>query len=487
MSNQDLIDLTRDLGIDLWNIKIYDDAAIMKIIEMLGLVGEDQDLINDVISMGQDIWNVRTLNSIALGKAAAFIQKLKEPPPPMESDWKVRIAGDGTEQYKHKDETEWLVAGSLGAIYMVLGGDHNSTSARNRPLLMKPGEVMEIMPGNYTHFRLTRSYEPEDLPLTLKASVPGTVYILPNPVGGSQTHYVEWGGACERYDIDFIGDDSRAVGTENPSSSRWDGRHPGFLQQRFYNCAIIGGYNAETDLGPKNKWGCLTYEVGLSNDGKPGWIWSGGNVEGIKREHAFYMHNTQGDSLYENFNIKWCGRSGFQFTARPGEGLAGKGNVVIRNITGEDCAFDGPHFINCKGRHDGDFLIENVTYTAGHNPDLHQSNQGRVTGFLVVHDGSDTGEPTRKVTVKDCTADLIDPDRSIIDVADCTTFELLNTKIIVDQPHKIALRIDKSSVPNITIDRTCDVLGKISYGGVKYQDWAEFIAFAETDPQITLV
>ncbi len=396
----------------------------------------------------------------------------------------------------------------------VFGADQWSSSGKNRPELKTPGDVIELTPGDYEHFRITMSYDRKpgvervnshsdyqfgiDPQTVIRASQPGTVRVQPNPVGGSQTHYLEWGGAVTYEGLTFVGDDTMGVGSERPASLRWN-FHQGFRDFWFYDCNLEGGFNFETNTGPDCKWGVLTYEMGRSAYDKPGWIWSGGSITGIREEHANYFHNVLGDILVENMTMKWCGRTAFQMANRIGEGPAGVGDLTFRNVYVEDvCLQDGGggSAFSFNGRHTGTILMDNVTVRLGANPNLHERWNQNITGALVIHAGEDTDDlPNGHVIVKDCDFQVgphfvgkNSARRGNIQVDECMSFSLINTRVaqLGNNPRE-ALDIEPDRVRDYMIfDDDCEIIGECIYDGDKFPDYQTMLNAIKNEPKVRI-
>ena len=394
-----------------------------------------------------------------------------------------------------------------------IGADQWSSSGKNRDSMFTRGDVIELGQGDYHHFRITLSTDmipgvekvtdPSHVdwgrdPQTIIRAPQGAT-ILNNPVGGSQTLYLEWGGAFSFEGLTFTGDDLMGVGSERPSSARFD-YHQGFRDFEFINCSIAGGWNAESWVEePKNKWGVLNYEMGQSARGVPGWIWKGGEIWGIWDEHGNYFHNTIGDVLIEDLKIKWCGRTAFQFANRIEEGPAGVGDWTFRDVDVEDvCLQDGGggSAFSFNGRHEGTIFLERVKVYLGANPNLAAPRNKNITGALVVHAGEDTNDlPNGHVIVSDCDFQ-VGPHfvgegaarRGNIQVRECDSFTLINTRVaqLGDNPRE-ALDISPNLVVGeIILDASNEIIGECIWDGDKFPDYQTMLGEIAGEPGVTI-
>lgn len=416
------------------------------------------------------------------------------------------------------------------------GADRWSTASRNRQPArgLEPGSVAVLAPGLYQDFRITRTFDcdpwPRDengnLKLGLKnadkiqpsqitfgmdpmsylvAEVPGTVIIQPNPVGGSSTHYLEWGGAITYEGIVFRGDDLAAFMTENMKQDHeWQEKR----DVRLINCRIDGGWNAITGAMKygQTKWGMLTYGLGLSSLNDAGFMWIRTqdvyewDAEGIWDEHIAYHHNVRALTpdhvamLIQGIRARWAGRTFFQLVNRleemsdavqvpPGLPMRGQGRVIIRDCYVEDVCLQqggGGSAITIAGNHDGVIEITDTTVMLGCNPELAIRTEN-ITGALVVYSGGGAdGQPTREVIVKGCKFHVGkvfkgegSARRGNIQVSDCGTFRLIDTEVWNYEGTREAIDLELSTVERVILDDDCDVRGDILIEG--------FDPFRDTD------
>ena len=157
----------------------------------------------------------------------------------------------------------------------------------------------------------------------------------------------------------------------------------------FEDCHILGGYDHAAARGPRSKWGVSAHSVA---DFRFVGVRSPARIEGIEKEHAFYVQNQRGDVLIENVRAAGLGRTFCQFTARPGEGPPGRGDVTIRDCVVRDAClaagdgYKGGSAFTFAGRLEGTILLERNEYRAGFDPryrGLTLAGQPYGTGALV--------------------------------------------------------------------------------------------------------
>ncbi|HED64899.1 MAG TPA: hypothetical protein ENJ09_05010 [Planctomycetes bacterium] len=162
--------------------------------------------------------------------------------------------------------------------------------------------------------------------------------------------------------------------------------HEGYA---FEDCDILGGFNHATGRGRRSKWGLSGHSV--SNLRFLGTV-EPARVEGIEKEHAFYIQNPRGAVLLQNIRATGLGRTFCQFTARSKEGPPGRGQITIRDCDVSDCGLaagddhKGGSAFTFAGGLEGVILLENNVYHAGSRKDLlHLTRRGEPygTGALV--------------------------------------------------------------------------------------------------------
>ncbi len=419
-------------------------------------------------------------------------------------------------RYRRADQGSWEFSDE--ALQDVIGADHWSSSGRNRPSLFQRGDVIELEPGDFRHFRITLSTDRRpgverveqaadvvwgrDPQTTIRARLPGTVRILPNPVGGSQTLYFEWGGAFTFQDIIFTGDDMSALASERPASDRFS-FHQGFRDLWFFDCHVEGGWNPLLGTGTTGKWGILNYEMGRSAEDAPGWVWKGGSMEGVFQEHFHYFHNVQGDvwiggkGPHRPLRARWAGRTFFQMANRRGEGPAGYGNLTFRDIVVEDTCLEdggGGSAFSFHGRHQGTILLERVKVRLGANPELPEPWNRNITGALVAFAGGDTGgAPNGDLVVRQCDFQ-VGPfydgvgaaRRANVEIRECRSFVLEATRIAQLGPDpRPALEIASDLITgSIVLDDDCVIVGRCVFDGVSYPNYASMLAAVEAHPKV---
>jgi hypothetical protein len=89
--------------------------------------------------------------------------------------------------------------------------------------------------------------------------------------------------------MSFDGDGRAAIIIGKPLDPFFSYKFTGW---HFVDCEVDGGFDHGTQTGAETKWGVFTWAV-------DDFVWSGGSIHNIKREHAIYMHNCLGDVLIE--------------------------------------------------------------------------------------------------------------------------------------------------------------------------------------------
>lgn len=303
------------------------------------------------------------------------------------------------------------------------GSQKASTSSQRYAPMKTPGDVAEALPGVYTGTqRMSQPWGPDDPISTIRAAIPGTAIFVGNPVGGSDTFYIEWAGHALLSGLVFTQDDRATLKTENPLSARWANQHPSFPDIYIIDCLIgTGGldtrsWNAETNAGYRNgSWGVHAYDVGTSDLGNAlGWIergmcnlqlddrllrwdptwdpdlgfpgaevWEGG----VFREHRGYQHSTRAPGRELGYKrIRWNGRTADQNVWRAGESQLSDGLIWLHHLELEDCCLEqggGGSYLTYKG-HAGRIEIHDIVARLGMNPALHPSVSDNITGLLVL-------------------------------------------------------------------------------------------------------
>lgn len=411
---------------------------------------------------------------------------------PEQADWELT---PNTIYNVHKDE----VITSGHPLQDTIGADKWSSSSRNRPMMMTPGDTILMHPGEYPHFRVTHTYDEDGIneQTVIKAANPGDVLIKKNPVSGSSAFYIEWGGGYTFENLHFEGDDSFCIGTERPASKRWEGTHPGFRDIHFKNCSILGGWDAHTDEGPNNKWGVLSYELGRSAyDDDYGFSWEGGEISGIKKEHAFYMHNVIGDILIRDLKVKHCGRTFFQLTNRESEGPKGSGDIYLQNVDVEDVCLQqsgGGFAFTFKGNHDGTVYVTDSTCKLGCNEDLHPTYQPNITGCLSTHLSYSDQDPLDEIIIDRCHFEVGKyyvgegpARRENVGLSHVRNATIKNTTIISHPGAREALRINLDTIDLLALGGN-KVTGTCYVNDTKYQTYEDMLEALKDNPKVTIL
>lgn len=151
------------------------------------------------------------------------------------------------------------------------------------------------------------------------------------------------------------------------------GIHEGFS---FIDCTINGGYDHAAQQGAASKWGVQAYQL-------KDFVFLGAlreaQIVNIRDEHAFYLHNTQGDVLIQNVRASRIGRTFIQMTSRPHEGPPARGMIVLRDIKVIDACiargddYKGGTAFTFAGPHHGTILVQGCSVRSGFDP--------RISGF----------------------------------------------------------------------------------------------------------
>ena len=380
------------------------------------------------------------------------------------SIWKV-----GKDQYKDPVRALWVPSG--WPVMDVIGANRWSTSSRNRPRLCAPGDTVLLSPRvRHRHFRVTHTYDEgaeRDSQITVRAPHGEERAVIDrNPVGGSHTLYVEWGGGFTFQGLRILADDIAGFMTERPASDRWEGRHPGFRDLFLRDCVIDGEYDFTIDAGFKSKWGLLTYELGRSAyHGTAGFGVYDTRIQNIYHEHGGYLHNCLGAVTFQDCRFVRLGRSGLQFTWRTEEGPQGSGAILIQDSFFQDCGInDGTSAISIKGGFDGQIVLNRCKVLQGIHPrDLAPPYRENVTGALVVHEGGGSHPAKPEVAVIDSWFSMSGGKgsyrRPCVDVSHCKTFLLHRSKVFATEDSREALKIDADSIDNIKLTKDNIVQG----------------------------
>ncbi len=384
----------------------------------------------------------------------------------------------------------------------------NSAPIKNIPRQITPGSELVLEDGDYGFLVLYYKSSGSDPITTIRARNPGKVRFLKNPSGGSKTFYGERVEAVRFEGIRFEGDDTAAWMTPLPSSGLTG---PDIF---FVNCSIEGGWNAETAVGPNNKWGGLFNATGKTNIGhtwngkKYGFAIIGGHVEGIKREHGIgYFHNLWGNHLIKDVSCKWTGRTGVQVVNRVNEWQSGKypipspdkvgqGDFDIVNCRFEDnCLEDGGggSVITFRGNLNGNVSIKDTTVLLGANKNLHPSVSKNITGAVVMDIGDGAQQTgTKSLLIEGCHfqvgphyVGVSKARRGNVNVRNVESFTLRDTAVWQANGAREALDIGFATIGTMTLDKNCDIRGNVKMGGQEWKDvdqdgdgWGDGVAWA---------
>lgn len=412
--------------------------------------------------------------------------------------------------------------------YKVIGGNRNSTSAKNTPrLCAKNGDRILMEPNGGPNFRFTYLVgDPVPTDPTVPYTIimgrrPGEWVVEPDPgeapfYHGVYHEHFDWPVLVENLTIRKCA--NAGIGTENPASGRfggWPGTHKGFAPIKYENLKIDGGWDATkvplivdgktVPLGQdglpcvKLKWGMLGYHHGIGRSKEEaGLTIDGLDISGVWEEHALYWHNalgTEWDYLahsIRNFRIRHCGRTAFQYVARIGEGPAGKGIIRIHDGYIEDVCLQsggGGSAITMAGRHYGAFDLKGITVRLGCNQALAAPRNANITGALVVYCGQGSENiPTSDVVIDGCDFEFgqfyvgqgsarrplvkigNDGDRWEGKVVE--RFTLKNTRLKGWPGCRETLNISApTSFGSLTLDSKNQITGPCVFAGTRYSDY----------------
>lgn len=433
-------------------------------------------------------------------------------------DWLVEPSGGGTYKITRK-ATGMVYSGIKEPIPTIMGSDRNSASAKNRyPLSgFQMGQVIALMPGEYPKFRVTRTIDindgvqmgldsdnkirpdqvtfGKDPNTVIKALVPGTVFILPDTtVGGTKTLYIEWGGAVTFIGLIFIADDQAGIATENHHEvNEW--QH--FRNIEFIDCEIRGSWSAYTNEGWRSKWGLFTYGIGLSNDARPGFSWTGGSIHGIKEEHTNYNHwfNSGSPDLVafhmQDVDLYHCGRTASQHSPREGEepaGVESQGVVIYRDVRVRDVCLQsggGGSAFTVAGNFVGRVSYQDCFVQLGCDEALAPDLRDRITGSIVAWMGEGAeGQPNDIIEILGGRYEVGlhyvgsgSARRPNVSISNTKHFRLISAPgkhgngLIWSHPGcSSTMRLDVLTIDKLTLDSKYEVRGDVYLDAQKFPD-----------------
>lgn len=351
--------------------------------------------------------------------------------------------------------------GLLTALLAVGLAQGQGGSLRERFRQARGGGMIQLF-GRQKHATLERSGGPGGFAAPIVIAGPATLTM--NKSGGSDTLSFKNSGPVHLHNLTLEPDDRAAV--MFPNGRRHVGIH-------FLGCKIGlasgKGWNAETNQGFRGKWGVLSYEL-------DDFLFQGGEVVGIAKEHCFYHHNprarlAQGNAIVlRGVTMKWAGRTAVQVVCRSHEGPGGQGNVIIDGCTIEDVCLEddgGGSALTFRGNLNGKVLIRNTTVKLGANPRLHPRLRGNITGALVMDIGSGAGQRgTKELTIEGCHFQ-VGPAyvgkgaarRPNVNVSHVEKLIIKGTKIINHKGAAEALALDLRHIRELRLDRKNEVRG----------------------------
>lgn len=173
---------------------------------------------------------------------------------------------------------------------------------------------------------------------------------------------------------------------------------------RFLDCDILGKWNHMSNSGEKSTWGVWAF--GLADFEFRG-VRRRARIENLRKEHAFYLQNPQGDVTIENVDGKFLGRTFCQFTARSSDGPPGRGTLTVKNChVDEVCLaatdnFKGGSAMTFAGRLEGPIVLEGNQVRIGFTAGVKKLTMAGIpygTGALMVWDTG--GEANGSLTLR---------------------------------------------------------------------------------------
>lgn len=337
-----------------------------------------------------------------------------------------------------------------------------------------PGDLILVKDGNFKKMTLDKEWTQYQDPIWVVAENFDKVFIERHDVGGSATVTIKRLGYVSFYGLFIQASDLYGVSFNTKQVNGYPNIH-------FYDCAIDGEWDHVKKEGFDAKWGVLGYD-------QKDFVWRGGYIQNIKREHAFYWHNSQGgDNGYavtiEDCRLRHVGRTATQFVARSGDsnGYEGSGQITIRNVEAEDCNlgdfYGGGSTFTFAGRHRGPVLLQNVSSKAGFNADLN-ATAGKTVGtgaFVCYHGGGSDDVNTESIFVKDCDLQMAPEagDRPHMQIAAVDLFEMETSTITSGD--KEAMAIQTGAINVLNLDRASNVTGDCTVDDKKYDTYQQML------------
>ena len=254
-------------------------------------------------------------------------------------------------------------------------------------------------------------------------------------------------------------------------------RHEGF---KFLDCHVVGGFDHATGQGSNSKWGIWGHSL---SDFEFRGVRGRASVRDPRPEHGFSLQNLVGDVTIENVDGARLGRTFLQITARPGDGVPGTGNVLVRNCSVEDACiargddFKGGSAFTLAGRHTGRAVFENNRYRAGFNSMLRGLTREGVpygTGAFVAWDGGGVSNGTLILKNNDFQMAPGCGDRPLVSIGGCKDVQLLGRNRFTAGASS-ALEIDPVAVAGfnsnpcgkVTIDPALESKGAVRIKGAE--------------------
>lgn len=327
-----------------------------------------------------------------------------------------------------------------------------------------PGDVILLEAGDYKKFEINKAWQDGQALTWIKARTPGTARILRHSVGGSATLDLKKAGYVVFQGLDIKPSDQAAVLCAQNLT---------IPQITFVNCTVSGDWDWISRTGARAKWGVLGWQLS-------GFTWLGGRIENLSDEHAFYLHNCEGDVTIADVRVSRLGRTLVQIVARSTEskGNEGRGRITVRNVEASDCCLEGNasggSALTFAGRHRDPILVTDTVIRAGFDAALNDAfGKVTATGAFVSHFGGGSDQvPNGPITLHRCVLEIAPGggDRTHLSVAATDAFTLKACTVTAGR--RYALEGYAGSVGRVVLDRastvTSGATNDCKWGGKNY-------------------
>lgn len=278
----------------------------------------------------------------------------------------------------------------------------------------------------------------------------------------------------------------------------------------FHSSVMDGEYDWYTKSGNDAKWGVLIYDVdgdacGGLEKGCGGAVFRDMTIKNIKREHAFYLHNTHGDIALEHIKALRVGRTCVQMHNRSGEsqtyppgcdadkgeckGWPGSGHTRIYDFKCEDSQIGdnvaGGSGFTFAGRNQGTVTLDLIHYVAGYDDKLNDAiNKGEPVGtgsFVAYLGGGSDDEPTKEIKINHMMSSIRAPgsDRGMFQVNNKNPVEKLSVRNMRSlQGRRECISIPDTEKKRLSFDDSSECGGastKVLYNGNIFRTYEDFL------------